>query len=766
MKTAGYRKGERLIGVAGSLLALYLALLIGLAYASQTRLRESLLAQQQRNLEQRADAIASLLSGQQAILQGLAERHQVQAFLAEYAREPSTGDTAPTDPSKTGGDIAGLLNRAAGGLVPATIACVANDGRSLIEARAGPARGQPHSAYRVRLPLDPGAVQVGHGRAGTLIGLSAAVTYKGRSVGFVIAEIETTRLLGPLEFERAEPIPGRRVAILGPDAETITGDDWTDRRPHGSTFDENLLLATIPDTGLSLVAHADSGMLHGALTSRLFLVALALIWLPLAGGVVYLLRLSGQIRRLQIRFSKSGAQRNLLRRQNKRLQHEIDQRLASEQQLSHQANFDQLTGLPNRGLAMDRLAQAIKWARREARSVLLVFLDLDRFKQVNDSMGHAAGDELLCETAQRLLSRVRESDTVSRLGGDEFLVICTDEQAQPDWERLAGELLKVLSQPFYIAGHEFFVGASIGVATYPDGGAEPETLLKNADVAMYAAKQSGRNRYSYFDPSMDASSVETLRLEHRLRHALKNREFQLVFQPIVDLSSGTTVAVEALLRWTSYDLGSVTPERFIPIAEETGLIHEIGEWVLVEACNSLSAMQPDADFRVAVNLSSKQFSRPTRLLDSTLHALQTSGLMPNQLELEITESVLMEDRPEITSLIHQLDRIGVRLSIDDFGTGYSALNYLQRFPFDVVKIDRTFTHQIPDSESDASLIRAIIAIAQALGLEVIAEGIENRQQAGFLLVQHCRFGQGRLYSEPMTAAQLGVHLSEAQALSA
>ena len=752
--------------MAGSLLAFYLALLIGLAYASQNRLRESLLAQQQRSLEQRAGAIAYLLSGQQAVIQGLAERHQVQAFLAEYPREPSTGDANPTDPTKTAGDIADLLNRAASRLAPATVACVSNDGRSLIDARAGTAGGQPHRAYRLHLPLEPGAVQVERSSAGTLIGLSAAVRYKGRSVGFITAEFATAHLLRPPGLDRSESIPERRVAMLGPDAETIAGDDWTARRPDGSAIDENLLLARVPDTDLSLVAHADLGMLHGALTSRLFLVALAVISLPLVAGVIYLQRLSGQIRTLHIRFNKSGAQRTLLRRQNRRLQREIDQRLASERQLSQQANFDQLTGLPNRGLAMDRLAQAIRAAKREARKVLVVFIDLDRFKQVNDSMGHTAGDELLCETAQRLLSRVRESDTVSRLGGDEFLVICTDEHAQPDWERLAGQLLKVLSHPFYISGHELFVGASIGVAAYPDGGAEPETLLKNADIAMYAAKQRGRNRYSYFGPSMDASSMETLRLEHRLRHALKNREFQLVFQPIVDLSSGATVAVEALLRWTSYGLGKVAPERFIPIAEETGLIHEIGEWVLVEACNTLSAMQPGADFRVAVNLSSKQFSRPTRLLDSTLHALQTSGLMPNQLELEITESVLMDDRPEMASLIHQLDRIGVRLSIDDFGTGYSALNYLQRFPFDLVKIDRTFTHQIPGSESDASLIRAIIAIAQALDLEVIAEGIENRQQAGFLLVQHCRFGQGRLYSEPMTAAQLEAHLNEARSLSA
>ena len=307
---------------------------------------------------------------------------------------------------------------------------------------------------------------------------------------------------------------------------------------------------------------------------------------------------------------------------------------------------------------------------------------------------------------------------------------------------------------------------SIGVAAYPEGGGEPQTLLKNADIAMYAAKDLGRNRYCFYDPSMDAAALEGLRLERNLRHALRHEEFRLAFQPIVDLSSGRTVAVEALLRWHSRELGEVPADRFIPIAEETGLIHEIGEWVLFEACRLVSEIQPDHAFRVAVNLSSRQFSHPRRLLDSVLFALRNSGLMPNQLELEITETILIDDRPEIAGLIDQLDRIGVRLSLDDFGTGYSALNYLQRFPFDVLKIDRSFTNQVPDSSANASLIRAIIAMAHALELEVVAEGIERREQAGFLLVYHCEFGQGHLYSRPMSTEELRLHLIDPQAISA
>jgi EAL domain-containing protein (putative c-di-GMP-specific phosphodiesterase class I) len=261
-------------------------------------------------------------------------------------------------------------------------------------------------------------------------------------------------------------------------------------------------------------------------------------------------------------------------------------------------------------------------------------------------------------------------------------------------------------------------------------------------------------------------AIESMRLENNLRHALERDEFHLLFQPIVDMSSGRILAVEALLRWNNRELGGVPPEKFIPVAEETGLIHEIGEWVLIEACRIVSLMHQDHRFRVSVNLSAKQFNRPGRLLDCVLLALRQSGLMPSQLELEITETILIDDRSEVSELINQLDRIGVRLSIDDFGTGYSALNYLQRFPFDVLKIDSSFTSQIPAGDANASLIRAIIAMAHALDLEVIAEGIETREQAGFLLVYHCELGQGNLYSRPVLADELRIQLSGEEAISA
>ena len=627
-------------------------------------------------------------------------------------------------------------------------------------------RPKPDPAYQ---PGKPGRVHIVQGVEGFTLTLTSKVLHEGTPAGYLAAVVDVATALRPLLTAGHGRSGSHRTALLGPGDEVLAAgldhdpDSW---RTEARNTDGPLLSAPVAGTGLHIVdlPHTATAMVY--LTSPLFLAALALIALPLLAGVAYLLRLNTRNLVLSTRFEATAQQRETLHKQNERLQSEIDRRVESEQQLAHQANYDQLTGLPNRNLALDRLTQAIKWAKRDGKSVLTMFLDLDRFKQVNDSLGHAAGDELLREAAQRLQSSVRDSDTVSRLGGDEFLVICPEMTEQADWQQCAAQMLKVLSAPFYVGDHEFFVGASIGVAAYPQGGTEPQKLLKNADIAMYAAKEQGRNRYCYYDPSMDAAAIEGVRLENNLRHALRRNEFRLVFQPIVAIGSGRIVAVEALLRWTNKELGEVPPEKFIPVAEETGLIHEIGEWLLAEACHAIARIQPDHRFRIAINLSSKQFSRPGRLLECILSALRQSGLMPNQLELEITESILIDDRPEITDLISQLDRIGVRLSLDDFGTGYSALNYLQRFPFDVLKIDRSFTSQIPGSKANSSLIRAIIAMAHALELEVVAEGLETREQAGFLLVYHCEFGQGYLYSQPMPAEQLQIQLAGEQAIPA
>jgi len=756
--------------IAGAIFGLYLAALISFSYIGQTHLRRAMLEQERLGLEKQATAVSHLLTIQQGTLDSLSVSPEIQALLAVNDPGRPSGPGLSSDATAVSGALAKFRESLVhnGQTVFEKIAFVGKNGHALLETGDKDADdgAQTDPAYQ---PGKPGRVHIVRGVEGFMLTLTSKVLHEGAPAGYLAAVVDVATALRPLLTAGHGRSVRHRTALLGPGDEVLaTGldhdpDSW--RTEVGNT-DGPLLSAPVAGTRLRIVdlPHTAAAMVY--LTSPLFLAALALIALPLLAGVAYLLRLNTRNLVLFTRFEATAQQRETLHKQNERLQSEIDRRVESEQQLAHQANYDQLTGLPNRNLALDRLTQAIKWAKRDGKSVLTMFLDLDRFKQVNDSLGHAAGDELLREAAQRLQSSVRDSDTVSRLGGDEFLVICPEMTEQADWQQCAAQMLKVLSAPFYVGDHEFFVGASIGVAAYPQGGTEPQKLLKNADIAMYAAKERGRNRYCYYDPSMDAAAIEGVRLENNLRHALRRNEFRLVFQPIVAIGSGRIVAVEALLRWTNEELGEVPPEKFIPVAEETGLIHEIGEWLLAEACHAIARIQPDHQFRIAINLSSKQFSRPGRLLECILSALRQSGLMPNQLELEITESILIDDRPEITDLISQLDRIGVRLSLDDFGTGYSALNYLQRFPFDVLKIDRSFTSQIPGSKANSSLIRAIIAMAHALELEVVAEGLETREQAGFLLVYHCEFGQGYLYSQPMPAEQLEVQLACEQAIPA
>jgi diguanylate cyclase (GGDEF)-like protein len=758
--------GRNAILIAGAIIGLYLAALISFSYIGQTHLRRAMLEQERLGLEKQATAVSHFLAIQQATLNGLSVSPEIQALLADRGGDKPSGLGLNSDTVVVSAALEKLREtlKHSGQTVFKRIAFVANNGQALLEVGDKDAH-EATQAHPTFAPERPGRVRIARGAEGFNLTLTSKVLREGAPAGYLTAVIDVATALRPLLTAGYGSSGSHRTALLGPADEVLAAglDSW---RTAAENADGPLLSVPVAGTRLHIVdlPHTATTMVY--LTSPLFLAALALIALPLLAGVAYLLRLNNRNLVLSTRFEATAQQRETLHKQNERLQSEIDKRVESEQQLARQANYDQLTGLPNRNLALDRLTQAIKWAKRDGRSVLTMFLDLDRFKQVNDSLGHAAGDELLREAAQRLQSSVRDSDTVSRLGGDEFLVICPEMTEQADWQQCATQMLKVLSAPFFIGDHEFFVGASIGVAAYPQGGTEPQKLLKNADIAMYAAKESGRNRYCYYDPSMDAAAIEGVRLENNLRHALRRNEFRLVFQPIVAIGSGRIVAAEALLRWTNEELGEIPPEKFIPVAEETGLIHEIGEWLLTEACRAIAGMQPDHQFRIAINLSSKQFSRPGRLLECILSALRQSGLMPNQLELEITESILIDDRPEITDLISQLDRIGVRLSLDDFGTGYSALNYLQRFPFDVLKIDHSFTRQIPGSKANSSLIRAIIAMAHALELEVVAEGLETREQAGFLLVYHCEYGQGYLYSQPMPAEQLQIHMTGERAIPA
>jgi diguanylate cyclase (GGDEF)-like protein len=422
--------------------------------------------------------------------------------------------------------------------------------------------------------------------------------------------------------------------------------------------------------------------------------------------------------------------------------------------LARSAEHDPLTGLPNRLLLNDRINQAIALAHRNSGMVAILFLDLDGFKHVNDSLGHSIGDKLLRSVAKRLLTCVRSPDTVSRNGGDEFIIVL-QEMEQPNQAAItASRVLKALANPHNVGGLELHVTASVGVSIYPDDGRDAETLIKNADTAMYQAKASGRKTFQFFKPEMNVDAVERQTIERDLRHALENREFALHYQPKVNLRTGAVVGVEALIRWAHPTRGPLLPSKFIAVAEETGLILPIGTWVLREACMQAKSWK-DAGLSagtMAVNVSAVQL-RDEGFLADLLSVLRDTGMDPHSLELEITESVLMNNIEDSVSILKAVRDIGMSVAVDDFGTGYSSLSYLRRFPLDSLKIDRSFLHKIHVAPDDSIIISAIIAMGRNIGLRVIAEGVETAEELAFLKANDCDEAQGYFFNRPAPAEE-------------
>jgi diguanylate cyclase (GGDEF)-like protein/PAS domain S-box-containing protein len=440
---------------------------------------------------------------------------------------------------------------------------------------------------------------------------------------------------------------------------------------------------------------------------------------------------------------------------------DISERKYIEQQLIFIANHDPLTGLLNRQEFQNRLTNTLCSTRRHENKIALMFLDLDRFKLINDTLGHRIGDLLLEAVANRLKQSVRSNDVLARLGGDEFIVLLSDLEDLDDIGRIAQKTIELLTQPFTIEANDIIITTSIGISVFPDDGENGHTLMMNADSAMYLAKERGKNNYQFYTVAMTERSVERMIIERGLRHALANHELKLYYQPQIDLVNGRSVSVEALVRWQHPEWGLVEPGRFISVAEETGLIVPIGIWVLRTACRQAKAWQDnDGQFsKIAVNVSARQFLDPD-LFQTIKAVLIETGLKPSSLELEITESAVMEDPARTLLVLQQLNELGVRLSIDDFGTGYSSLTYLRRFPIHNVKIDRSFIKNIPTDKGSMTLVRAIIALAHELELSVTAEGIETKEQLAFLKDQQCELLQGYLFSRPATTEQLQADFKE------
>jgi len=428
-------------------------------------------------------------------------------------------------------------------------------------------------------------------------------------------------------------------------------------------------------------------------------------------------------------------------------------------QISYMAEHDFLTGLPNRSLLTDRLAQSIALAKRRGKRVALMYLDLDHFKHVNDSLGHAVGDQLLQSAAKRLQACIRNSDTVSRQGGDEFVVLLTEVEAVRDAALAAEKLIAAMAAPHLIGVHRLHVTLSIGISLYPDDGKNVETVLRNADTAMYHAKRSGRNNYQAFTPDMNAHAVARRSVEEALHRALEQRGLVLHYQPKVILETGAVTGAEALLRLQQADRSLVLPAQFVLIAEDCGLIVPIGKWVLREACRQAVAwLQTGLEMgQIAVNVSAVEFHSKD-FLASVRAILNDTGLDPRHLELELTESGLMQDTEMMTAILHALKDLGVQIAIDDFGTGYSSLSYLRRFPIDTLKIDQSFVHDI-DGDAGQSIVSAVIAMGKSLKQRVVAEGIETREQLAFLQSHHCAEGQGYYFSRPVPAEEFATLLA-------
>ncbi len=434
---------------------------------------------------------------------------------------------------------------------------------------------------------------------------------------------------------------------------------------------------------------------------------------------------------------------------------DITERKQHEAVLEHQASHDSLTGLPNRSLLRDRIEQAIVKAQRDNHLVAVVFVDLDHFKLINDSLGHHVGDRLLLEVADRLLACVRGHDSVARQGGDEFVLVLTELHEENEILAIVSRLLEIISQPWMDEGQEYGLSCSVGISCYPQDGGDPDALLRCADAAMYKAKESGRSTYHFYTPELNLAISERLELENSLRHALEREEFRVYYQPRIDVASGRIIGAEALIRWDCPGKGIIPPDSFISIAEETGLIIPIGQWILEEACRQNSAWQRAGlpPINVSVNLSPIQF-RHTGLVQSVASALAQAGLDPAFLELELTESFVMHDAERINVAMKSLKTLGVDIAVDDFGTGYSSLSYLKRFPVDRLKVDKSFVRDIDNDPDDAAIVRAIITLGHALGLKVVAEGVETLAHLEFLRQHGCDELQGYYFSRPIPALEM------------
>ncbi len=801
--------------VSGAALSLFVITLVATSYSSQARLRESMLGGMALDSEMRAAAIGYFLSERRNDVQDLARSAEVEAFFANRALKMTLEYGLAASLARIGARFDRLRAQKVveRGPIYDRVELLAPEGTVLAESgvpRPGSAPSPHESAGRAwpEVAVDPQS---------RYLVVRAAVEFRGEHVAQVLAWLAPATLAASL-LQPEDGAQARRDFLLDRHDLLLLDRDVTRWPPPLtdvlrelsagaprvvplgrdplSREDVAVVRAPVPASDLSLVSVTPARDLLGpANTTTLLLAAGALPVVVLGAGL-----LLDRARRLNLalraRYAESSRRRGELEGRNTALQLEIRRReevehaLRTQQGLLEQrsqelqraieethtlAFYDSVTGLGNRTLFRECLRRSLARAQRRGQSVAVLFLDVDRFKRINDTLGHPAGDDLLKEVARRLEGCVRQADVVardpgdgaehcvSRQGGDEFTILLGDLDDPYQATGVARRVIDLLSRPIQVRGQEVVVTGSLGISLFPGDGSDPDTLIKNADTAMYSAKAQGRNRYQFYEPTMQMTAMHRLSLEGELRKALERNELRVYFQPQIQVESGRAVAVEALVRWQHPVRGMVPPADFISVAEETGLITPLTEWVIRAACAQGMEWRRRGcrPVRVAVNVSARQFGEP--VYAAVERALRETGFPGCDLEVELTEGVLMENTAEASRVLSQLKALGARVSIDDFGTGYSSLAYLKAFPIDTLKIDRSFVRDLPGDPNSAAITRTIVAMARSLGLELVAEGVETEGQLTFLRALGCDLVQGYLFGRPAPAESLEPMLREASA---
>ncbi|EHR1163769.1 bifunctional diguanylate cyclase/phosphodiesterase [Vibrio parahaemolyticus] len=753
---------KKIITISAIIVSIYLAILIVVTSLGQNKLKDS----QYRELDLKVKSYASTLDNLFTIasedVDNLSSDKTVQTFFAnlasgmsmEYGLGASLINLKRRFDEKIDGKLINSSN------IYNKLTLVGSDGTTIVTT--GPKDLKPMDIHDLMTQHGhPEEVCATRDADNIRIQVIKQVKFSGKPVAFLIADINKDIVIEQLTNQEHEDSYSRMVLKIK-DVEMVVWDSIT--KNSTTNADENHFLSKILDGKIyfevpveqhhfKLMAWFEPLNERDIFTSRLFIVGLSILAVMIVIALCYAFIANNNKLELKIKLEEEKKRKDILSQQNHKLTKEIERRKASEKELAFQAKYDTLTELPNRSYGSERLALELIRASRTGSKVLVMFIDLDHFKQINDSMGHFVGDEILKLSAQRLQNVARKTDLLARIGGDEFLLVIPDLPDNDTAKRVASSVLSAFSDPFVWNNHEFFLTGSVGMSVFPDDGDNAEQLLACADMAMYRVKQDGRDAFCFYNHNMNQDLQRYLDLESRLRNAISNQLLEMYYQPIIELKSGKIVGAEALMRWNDEKFGFVNPEEFISIAEKNGLIHQLGEFAIQQACYQAAQWQSISPLFVSVNFSSVQFRYCDRLLAFIRQSLEESGLPAEQFDVEVTESLLFNHDDELVDMLDNLRALGTKLTIDDFGTGYSALSYLQKFPFDRLKIDRSFMQNVFENDSDRELVNVIIAMAKALRLKIVAEGIEEQRHVDYLNGLNCEFGQGFHYSRPVPAKE-------------